>query len=254
MKLCRKCREMKELSEFYAMSRAKDGRQSKCKECERVYKTKNAERLRNYHVERYRDNREADLARSGRYRMENREQIAAQRKTYREQNKKTVREGKKRDYWKHREAYIARAKAHYQKNTEARKKQVREWERRNRARSNRGKREHERRKLAIDPAFKINRGMARSIKLSLAGKKGGIHWEQLVNYTCRQLIEHLEKLFHPGMTWENHGEWHIDHIVPQSWFSFDSPTDEQFRQCWALENLQPMWASDNLRKGNRYVA
>ena len=44
---------------------------------------------------------------------------------------------------------------------------------------------------------------------------------------------------------------HIDHIVPKSHFRYEKPEDLQFKECWALHNLQPMWAKENLVKGNR---
>lgn len=59
-------------------------------------------------------------------------------------------------------------------------------------------------------------------------------------------------MFQPGMTWENYGKWHIDHKTPDSWFQYNSINDDGFKKSWALENLQPMWAKDNLSKGNKY--
>jgi len=65
---------------------------------------------------------------------------------------------------------------------------------------------------------------------------------------------HLESQFKPGMNWENYGKygWHIDHIRPQSWFKFESKNDPEFKICWALSNLQPLWAKENSFKGNRF--
>ena len=55
------------------------------------------------------------------------------------------------------------------------------------------------------------------------------------------------------MTWDNHGEWHIDHIVPISFFEYDSTDDVEFKYCWSLYNLQPLWSGENLRKYNNLV-
>ena len=67
-------------------------------------------------------------------------------------------------------------------------------------------------------------------------------------FTVHQAIERFEYLFTEGMSWDEFakGNIHIDHIKPQS--SFNLSNDEQFRQCWELSNLQPLWASDNLSK------
>lgn len=102
------------------------------------------------------------------------------------------------------------------------------------------------------PTGKINNTMSRSIWASLKKAKAGRHWESLIGYTLEQLKQHLEKKFESGMTWENYGRygWHIDHKIPLSAFNFREPGDPDFKKCWALKNLQPMWAFDNLSKGD----
>lgn len=102
--------------------------------------------------------------------------------------------------------------------------------------------------------FRLNHDMSRNIWRSLRGNKAGAHWEDIVGYTIDQLKQHLESLFQFGMNWSNHDlcGWHIDHIKPVSLFDFKSYKDDQFKQCWALDNLQPLWAMDNLKKSNKY--
>jgi hypothetical protein len=62
---------------------------------------------------------------------------------------------------------------------------------------------------------------------------------------------HLERQFLSGMTWANRGQWHIDHIQPRSSFKFVGPDDPEFKACWALSNLRPLWKADNLKKNAR---
>ena len=50
------------------------------------------------------------------------------------------------------------------------------------------------------------------------------------------------------MIWGNYGDWHIDHKIPISAFNFTKPEHEDFKRCWALSNLQPLWAKDNISK------
>src|SRR3546814_17339668 len=64
-------------------------------------------------------------------------------------------------------------------------------------------------------------------------------------------MANLERQFLPGISWDNRGEWHIAHIRPLCSFEFTSPDDLQFREAWALTNLRPLWARDNLPKGGR---
>ena len=97
--------------------------------------------------------------------------------------------------------------------------------------------------------------MGCALRLSLRESKKGQHWEDLVDYTCDELKEHLESLFTNGMTWKKflNGEIHIDHVYPISHFRYESADELAFKLCWAIENLQPLWAKDNLSKGNRYI-
>ena len=72
----------------------------------------------------------------------------------------------------------------------------------------------------------------------------------LICSKCKKELP-IESQFTEGMTWENHGEWHIDHIVPLSAFNYSKPEHEDFRRCWALSNLQPLWAKDNQAKKDK---
>ena len=89
----------------------------------------------------------------------------------------------------------------------------------------------------------------------LFSNKDGVHWETLTGYSAGELKRHLERQFKDGMNWENHGKgrgkWHIDHIIPMSVFNFTNIRHADFKRCWALSNLQPMWAEDNSKKGNK---
>ena len=83
--------------------------------------------------------------------------------------------------------------------------------------------------------------------------KNGRKWETILGYTTEQLKQHLESKFKPGMTWENYGSyWHIDHIKPKSWFEVSSIEDPKLLECWSLNNLQPLEASINCSKCDRY--
>ena len=107
------------------------------------------------------------------------------------------------------------------------------------------------RRYARDIKWKIAVMMSSGIRCAIRGAKAGRHWETLVGYTVKDLIKHLQKRFVDGMTWDNYGNWHIDHIIPQSAFHFTTTEDIDFKRCWALSNLQPLWEHDNLAKGTR---
>jgi hypothetical protein len=108
-----------------------------------------------------------------------------------------------------------------------------------------------------DPMHKILRSrLSRRMRHALAGRnidKNNVHIFNLLGFTIQDLKAHLESQFVDGMSWNNYGEWHIDHKTPDSWFSYSSVSDDSFRSSWSLANLQPLWKLDNLKKGNRYA-
>jgi len=69
----------------------------------------------------------------------------------------------------------------------------------------------------------------------------------LLGCSIEEVRNHLEEQFTEGMTWDNHGDWHIDHIKPCA--SFDLTDENQQRECFHYSNLQPLWAVDNIKKG-----
>ena len=103
------------------------------------------------------------------------------------------------------------------------------------------------------PHGKLSHNISGAVRESLCGNKKGRHWECLVGYSLDQLKRHLEKKFKDGMTWERFidGEIHIDHKIPITAFNFEKPEDLDFKKCWELDNLQPLWAKDNLVKNGR---
>jgi hypothetical protein len=107
------------------------------------------------------------------------------------------------------------------------------------------------RKSKRTPMERLNRNISGSLRKALKGNKNRKRWETLVGYTLKDLMDHLEKQFTEGMIWDNYGEWHIDHIRPICSFDFTEPEDEDFKECWELSNLQPLWAKENLEKGSK---
>jgi hypothetical protein len=106
------------------------------------------------------------------------------------------------------------------------------------------------------PTYKLGRHLGGLMRYALKSNKHGKHWEELVDYTLFDLKEKIESLWTVGMSWDNYGlgkgKWNIDHIKPLASFSFSSYTDTDFKQCWDLNNLRPLWHSDNCSKGSTY--
>ena len=73
---------------------------------------------------------------------------------------------------------------------------------------------------------------------------------QLLGCTIPELKKHLQKQFKPGMTWNNYGKWHIDHIKPCCSFDLSKPEEQAI--CFNYNNLQPLWAKENFHKNGKY--
>jgi hypothetical protein len=110
---------------------------------------------------------------------------------------------------------------------------------------------YNRHKRKTDVNFKISKNMGNRLYAALKRYKNSKSWNHFLDYSMEDLRTHLASLFTEGMTWENYGAWHIDHVRPVSSFDFTDNTDAAIKECWALANLQPLWAIDNIRK-NKY--
>jgi hypothetical protein len=71
----------------------------------------------------------------------------------------------------------------------------------------------------------------------------------ILGYDANKFRERIEFNFKEGMNWNNHGKWHIDHKKPISKFEEGTPANIVNALC----NLQPLWAKDNLSKGNKTI-
>jgi hypothetical protein len=94
--------------------------------------------------------------------------------------------------------------------------------------------------------------LSRSIRGRYRGKSK--RWNEYFDFTAEQFIEHMQSLFISDMSFDNYGEWQIDHIKPKSDFNYNSVNDKEFKECWKLDNLRPLWKWDNINKRNKKVA
>ena len=165
------------------------------------------------------------------------------------------------------DSYKSSQKKHYENNKEKHFARCAKWREKNREllrerfRTRYRKRQTEyivnRRKE--DNEFRLYCNFSSNMRMSLKSiksngiSKNGKSWEDIVGYTLEDLINHLEPLFQEGMSWDNYGQWHIDHILPISSFNIQEIGDDEFKKCWSLSNLQPLWAIDNIKKQNKIL-
>lgn len=161
-------------------------------------------------------------------------------KKWREKNKETLKE------------YV---KSWYEQNKEHRKQYLKEYREKNIDKIRETKRNYERNRKANDPLYKLINNFRTAIyqvlKENNINKNG--HYFDILKYTPEQLISHLESKFGENMTWDNYGEWHVDHIKPISSFMILEIGDEEFMNCWSLDNLQPLWGNENIKKSNKLL-
>jgi hypothetical protein len=159
-------------------------------------------------------------------------------KKYREKNKEKL--SKKHKDW-------------YENNKEKWNEYIKEYREKNRDKIKQLKRNYEKTRKTNDPLYKLISNFRTAIYQVL--KENRVDKNQsyfdVLQYTPEQLIVHLEKQFTEGITWENYGEWHVDHKLPISSFNIQKMGDSEFMKCWSLENLQPMWGEENIRKSNK---
>lgn len=205
--------------------------------------------------EYYWKNRQKVLDRKREERLECSEKIKARKREYYEKNRDEILR-KKSEYFKENRATIGVAhRRHYEDNKLAYAIKSKEYRKKNKERlaqyirDNRDKIRIIEQKRYAKIKYKLSKNMSCRMRLSLLDGKCGRHWEDIVGYTVEELMNHLGKLFKPGMSWDNKKDWHIDHIRPVSAFDFSSIDDVQFRECWSLDNLQPLWAFENQSKG-----
>jgi len=108
-------------------------------------------------------------------------------------------------------------------------------------------REYKKAKFNSDPLFKLSCNLRRSISHAFSGKRKSKNSIKLLGCPFADAKKHLERLFQPGMTWENYGKWHLDHKIPLS----SANNIESLEKLWYYTNLQLLWAKDNLTKSDK---
>ncbi len=243
-KQCTKCGETKPASSFNRLARSSDGLHAQCRACTRAYKRQQwagagdeqAEMRRAKRRAWYEANKEYVKECNARYWEENRASIGQQQRQRREVDLVADR---------HREA----CREYYQANKESILAYHREYRRSNRERINKMKGAYHHARQKDDPAYAMRKRIAANIsgRIRVMGYTKQSKTQEILGCDWLCFKAHIERQFLKGMTWDNRSEWHIDHIVPIS----SAKTEEDVIRLNHFTNLRPMWAKDNIAKGNR---
>ena len=150
------------------------------------------------------------------------------------------------------------SKDYYQKNKDKIKARVKEWVGENRGKVNARMRAYSKKRKAIDVQYRLSCSLRQRLCAAMRAQIDNPQRDvkgktlELLGCSLKELMSHLEARFTKGMSWDNYGEWHIDHILPCN--SFDLTEQEEQELCFHYTNMQPLWASDNIRKGDRICA
>jgi hypothetical protein len=258
MKKCSKCKNSKELTEFYKKSASKDGYRSECKECSKKYSDENSEVIKEYRNKRYKELKNTDEYKKKRnkYYLENKEHSLEKSKKWRDNNQEKLSEQKKEYYQLNKESILEQRKVEYQKvksnkelldkKREKDKVNTKKWRDNNKEVIS----EKVKLKKKADPLYKMADSIRTLIWNSI--KKMGYNKSSKTNLilgcSFEEFKSYIEYQFQEGMSWENHGEWHLDHKTPISW----AESEEMVLELNHYTNFQPLWAKDNLAKGNKW--
>jgi gas vesicle protein len=223
MKICTKCNIEKNESEFFKDKGKKDGLRCECKECFKQYLIKNKDKISKQKKEYSKD-----------YLIINKDKISKQKKEY------------------------------YNKNKDEVSKQHKQYRIENKDKIKKINKTYQEQRRKKDPCFKLRQNISIIINQSLRRKDSSKCGESILKYlpySFEEFRSHIESQWKDWMNWENYGminnskrTWNIDHIIPQSALPYKSMEDENFQKCWALENLRPLEAIENLIKSNKLIS
>ena len=164
------------------------------------------------------------------YYSNNNEKVKLRVNKYRKSNLDKVKEVRTRIYERDRERILMVNKLYRENNREKRN-------------------EYTRNRKSTDPIFKLKHLMNSRMRIFMRSRNIQKHNKtfDIIGCTPNELKEHIQTQFNNGMSWDNQGEWHIDHIIP---LSSGKNEDEIIRLCH-YTNLQPLWAIDNMKKGSK---
>lgn len=238
MKTCKVCGETKPLEEFEKYKRTLDGHTSRCLVCGREYKKQKA-------IEKY----GSVYAEKKRYRDSYKDELKQRKHEDYEARKEQVLAHNKKYYTEHKDEVLIKCKQYRETHSEWKKAYDKKYVEEHPDIILKIKRDYYNRNKD-NTFFRIRMNLSGRIVGALRGRSKYKDTMSLVGCTLIELRKHLEEQFQEGMSWDNYGKdgWHVDHIRPCASFNLNSP--EQQRECFHYDNLQPLWAVDNMQKGS----
>ena len=195
----------------------------------------------------YLKNREVRLAAQKAYYAKNKDARTAYNKVYAEKNRETIAEQRKEYREKNADSRKAAMNQWYLKNAEYAKSKAKEYRETNRLRLLEWSKQYRKTRMIDDPIYRAAirvRGLI-NIKIYSNGYTKKSRTQGILGCSYEFFKNYIETQFQEGMSWGNHGDWHLDHIVPVA----TATSEEDVIRLNHYSNFQPLWAIDNLKKG-----
>ena len=231
------------------------------KEYQKQYYLKNKEKKKETYKKYYLENKEKIKLKNKNWQKNNRDKVNAKSKKWKLLNREKYLISHKKSAikynYKNKEKILVKSKLYlseigkykykiyYNENKEKIKKRLKFYRIKNQSKIS----EQVKIRRRLDYNFRLSHNLRVRLNQTIKGKNKSASTMQLIGCSVDKLWNHLESKFESWMTKENYGLWHVDHIKPCAKFDLTCP--EQQRTCFHYTNLQPLSATDNLRKGDR---
>jgi len=253
-KICKKCQTEKSITEFGNNKTEKDGKNIYCRECElkrmREYREKNREKINQSSKDYRKNNPEKYKETIKKYLQKNPNMTSTERsKKYRENEewKEKFRESSRKSYLKNIDKQKEKNKKYRIENKEKIDKLKKDWSNKNKEKVKKINYKSQEKKRKTDGFYRMKKNLRSRIRKFLINETNSKRTKEIVGLDKMDLKLYIQNKFLDGMSWENYGRWHLDHIKPLS----SAKNNEEVIKLNHYTNLQPLWAEDNIKKGNK---
>lgn len=239
MKVCKKCQIEKSLNLYGDNKNNSDGKSIYCKDCEKLrgkdYRDKYRDRV-NLSAKNWRKNNPENYKKTIQNYLEKNPNMTSKErlKIYRQDEKFREKEQiRRKEYYRNNiEKERIKSKEYYHLNREILRKKTDVWKKK---------------KMKEDGFYRMKKNLRDRIRLYLIDETKSKRTKDIVGLDKLDFKTYIECKFTEGMTWENYGKWHLDHIIPLC----QAKDNDEALLLNHYTNLQPLWAEENLKKNRK---
>jgi hypothetical protein len=244
MKVCKNCGIEKDATFFF-------NRRAQCKDCvskkAKEYYEKNKDVLLEQKKKYHEVNKTIILEKKKLYHKANKELLAQKNKKYIQDNKEKITIRKKKHYEENRVIILEKKKIYTKENKKKISEKNKKYFKLNRAKVN----YYQNNKRKNDPYYKFKHNVGCLIRDSFKRRKHLKNQKtvDILGCSLEDFKIYIRSKFKKGMTLDNYGEWHLDHIIPLA----TAINEEEIIKLNHYTNFQPLWAKENLSKSAKII-